>query len=182
MSLTSINWPPKWAKQDNCLLATPTPASCLPRLCSTLNLIQASTDNKAERVFYSFSACIYPAYNQENADNQLCAEGSAYLVARIANIVGRSSLANEFTYISATLGFKHGLHASIISLDPRVRGKGSRKSRPLRFVERSQKQSTTPTEIWVDGKQTRSFIYIDQCVEGIRRFVESAFTGPINIG
>jgi nucleoside-diphosphate-sugar epimerase len=149
-----------------------------------LNMIQASVEQGVRRIFYSSSACIYPAHNQEDPDNPNCAEDSAYPAAPDSEY-GWEKLFSERIYrayqrnagITVRIARFHNIFG------PEGTWDGGREKAPAAICRKvAQAPDGGTIEIWGDGRQTRSFLYIDECVEGIRRLVESDFTGPVNIG
>ena len=137
-----------------------------------------------KKIFYSSSACMYPAYNQEDAKNPKCSEDSAYPAAPDSEY-GWEKLFSEHAY----LAFKknYGIEAHIARFHNIFGDEGTwtggREKAPAAMC---RKVAETPDggemEIWGDGEQTRSFLYVDECVEGIRRLMSSDFAGPVNIG
>ncbi len=124
-----------------------------------LNVLEFGKRAGIKRFFYSSSACIYPEYNQLDPDNPKCSEESAYpavqvRVARFHNIFG-----------------------------PDGTWQGGREKAPAAVCRKvAEAPNGGEIELWGDGKQTRSFLYVDECVEAVRRLMESDFTGPVNIG
>jgi nucleoside-diphosphate-sugar epimerase len=136
------------------------------------------------RIFYSSSACIYPAYNQEDPDNPKCSEDSAYPAAPDSEY-GWEKLFSERLYLSYYRN--HGIPVRIARyhniFGPEGTWRGGREKAPAATC---RKVAETPAggsiDIWGDGKQTRSFLYIDECLEGTVRLMRSEVTGPLNIG
>jgi NAD-dependent epimerase/dehydratase family protein len=149
-----------------------------------LNMIDAAVEHSVRRIFYSSSACIYPAYNQEDPDNPNCAEDTVYPAAPDSEY-GWGKLFSERLYLAYHRNT--GTPVRIARLHnifgPEGTWRGGREKSPAalcrKVAEASDKEAI---EIWGDGQQTRSFLYIDECVEGIRRLMDSDFTGPVNIG
>ena len=149
-----------------------------------LNMIEAAYKAGVKKMFYSSSACIYPEYNQMDPDNPKCSEDSAYPAAPDSEY-GWEKLFSEHTY----LAFKknYGLDVRIARFHNIFGPEGSwmdgREKAPAAFC---RKVAETPDgeeiEMWGDGIQTRSFLYIDECLEGISRLMHSDFVGPVNIG
>jgi len=149
-----------------------------------LNMTDAAAEHGVRRIFYSSSACIYPAYNQEDPNNPNCAEDSAYSAAPDSEY-GWEKLFSERLYLAchrnAGIAVRIARFHNIFG--PEGTWDGGREKAPAaicRKVAQARKGGTI--EIWGDGQQTRSFLYVDECVEGIRRLVESEFIGPVNIG
>lgn len=149
-----------------------------------LNMIERCRLSHAKKIFYSSSACIYPAYNQCDPDNPKCSEDSAYPAAPDSEY-GWEKLFSERLYLSYrrnyTLDVRIARFHNIFG--PEGTWRGGREKAPAAIC---RKVIETPegeeTEMWGDGNQTRSFLYIGECLEGIRRLVASDFVGPFNIG
>lgn len=149
-----------------------------------LNVLDALHKRNSKRVFYSSSACMYPAYNQEDPDNPNCAEDSAYPAAPDSEY-GWEKLFSERLYL--TYGRNYGLEARVGRyhniFGPEGTWTGGREKAPAAVCRKVAAASDGDAiEIWGDGKQTRSFLYVDECVEGTLRLMRSDFTGPVNIG
>lgn len=153
---------------------------------ATINLNVADTAHKkgVGRVFYSSSACMYPEHNQLNPDSPECSEDSAY-PANPDSEYGWEKLFSERLFLAYMRN--HGLQVRIARfhnifgpLGAWDNGKEKAPAALSRKVARAKDGESI--EIWGDGKQTRSFLYIDECLEGVRRLMESDFTGPVNIG
>ena len=135
-------------------------------------------------VFYSSSACIYPERNQVDPDNPNCAENSAY-PADPDSEYGWEKLFSERLYMSYVRN--HGMKIHIARFHnifgPEGAWEGGREKAPAAMC---RKVAETPDggemEMWGDGQQTRSFLYVDECLEGVRRLVSSDFLGPVNVG
>jgi GDP-D-mannose 3', 5'-epimerase len=149
-----------------------------------LNILEAVRHHKAGRIFYSSSACIYPAYNQLDPDNPKCDEASAYPAAPDSEY-GWEKLFSERLYMAYSRNY--GVEVRIARFH-NIFGdhgtwRGGKEKAPAAIC---RKVAETPEggtiEIWGDGKQTRSFLYIDECVDGILKLMHSDFAGPVNIG
>jgi GDP-D-mannose 3',5'-epimerase len=144
--------------------------------------IVRSVDTPNTKVFYSSSACMYPAYNQEDPDNPNCSEDSAYPAAPDSEY-GWEKLFSERLYLAYHRNY--GLDVRIARFHnifgPLGTWRGGKEKAPAAMC-RKVLESDGEIEIWGDGNQTRSFLYIDECIEGIRRLMNSDFTGPVNIG
>ena len=152
-------------------------------LCN-LNILDAAKNKGVRRIFYSSSACIYPEYNQMDADNPKCSEESAYPAAPDSEY-GWEKLFSERLFL--TYQKNHGIEARIARFHnifgPQGTWNGGREKAPAAVCRKvAQANDGESIEIWGDGKQTRSFLIVDECVEGIRRLMESDFSGPVNIG
>src|ERR1041385_1078565 len=150
-----------------------------------LNIIERCRIMKAGKIFYSSSACMYPAYNQEDPDNPNCAESSAYPAAPDSEY-GWEKLFSERIYFA--FARNHGLDARVARFHnifgPEGTWCGGREKAPAALCRKVAEQPDGgEIEIWGDGRQTRSFLYIDECLEGICRLMKSdSFSGPVNIG
>lgn len=137
-----------------------------------------------KKIFYSSSACIYPEYNQLDPDNPKCSEESAYPAAPDSEY-GWEKLFSERLYLSFYRNY--GLQVRIARFHnifgPEGTWKGGREKAPAAICRKiAEAEDGGEIEMWGDGKQTRSFLYIDECLEGMRRLMDSDFTGPVNIG
>lgn len=149
-----------------------------------LNVLDACIKRNCKRVFYSSSACVYPEYNQLDPDNPKCSEDSAYPAAPDSDY-GWEKLFSERLYLA--FGRNYGMEVRIARyhniFGPEGTWEGGREKAPAAL---SRKVAMAPDggeiEIWGDGKQTRSFLYIDECLEGTLRLARSEKTGPFNIG
>ncbi len=149
-----------------------------------LNVLDALYKRNIKRVFYSSSACMYPAYNQEDPDNPNCAENSAYPAAPDSEY-GWEKLFSERLYL--TYGRNYGIEARVARyhniFGPEGTWKGGKEKAPAALCRKiAMADDGGAIEIWGDGAQTRSFLYIDECIEGTVRLTRSNFTGPVNIG
>ena len=149
-----------------------------------LNMVEASVKAGVKKIFYSSSACMYPERNQMDPDNPNCAEDSAY-PADPDSEYGWEKLLSERFYLAANRNY--GLDIRIARFHNIFGPEGSwndgREKSPAAFC---RKVADTPDggeiEMWGDGEQTRSFLYIDECLEGVLRLMDSDFKDPVNIG
>lgn len=149
-----------------------------------LNVASIAAKKKIGMVFYSSSACMYPEHNQMDPDNPNCAEESAY-PANPDSEYGWEKLFSERMYLAYNRNY--GLNVRIARFHnifgPEGTWDGGKEKAPAALCRKVAKaEDGGAIEIWGDGKQTRSFLYIDECVEGVRRLVQSDFIGPVNIG
>jgi len=149
-----------------------------------LNIVHAAHARNNKRIFYSSSACMYPEYNQLDPDNPNCAESSAYPAAPDSEY-GWEKLFSERLYLA--YGRNHGMEVRIARYHNIFGPEGSwndgKEKAPAAICRKvAMAQSGGEIDIWGDGKQTRSFLYIDECLEGTLRLMRSDFTGPVNIG
>lgn len=149
-----------------------------------LNMLDAIRLHKIKKVFYSSSACIYPEHNQLDPDNPNCREDSAY-PANPDSEYGWEKLFSERLYLSYQRNFGIEVH---IARFHNIFGelgtwRGGKEKAPAAICRKIAEASEGgEIEIWGDGKQTRSFLYIDECIEGVRKLMQSNFSGPVNIG
>lgn len=149
-----------------------------------LNVAEWCIRREVGKVFYSSSACMYPAYNQEDPDNPKCSEDSAYPAAPDSEY-GWEKLFSERLFLA--FGRNHGLNVRIARyhniFGPEGTWQGGKEKAPAALCRKvAQAENGSSIDVWGDGQQTRSFLYIDECVEATCRLMESNFTGPVNIG
>jgi nucleoside-diphosphate-sugar epimerase len=149
-----------------------------------LNILEFGYRAGVRKFFYSSSACMYPAYNQQDPDNPNCSEDSAYPAAPDSEY-GWEKLFSERLYFAymRNCGVQVRVARFHNIFGPEGTWKGGREKAPAAICRKvAEAPDGGQIEIWGDGCQTRSFLYIDDCVEGIRRLMESEFSGPVNIG
>jgi nucleoside-diphosphate-sugar epimerase len=149
-----------------------------------LNTLEYGVRAGVRLFFYSSSACIYPEYNQRDPENPKCSEDSAYPAAPDSEY-GWEKLFSERLYMAYMRN--HGVQVRVARFHnifgPEGAWCGGREKAPAAMCRKvAEAPEGGDIEIWGDGLQTRSFLYVDECVEGVRRLVESDFTGPVNIG
>ena len=149
-----------------------------------LNVVSECVKKNVKKVFYSSSACMYPSYNQEDPDNPNCKEDSAY-PANPDSDYGWEKLFSERLYkafernygLNIRIGRFHNIFGVEGTWD------GGREKAPAAMCRKAiMTEDGDNMEVWGNGKQTRSFLYIDECIEAVRRLMESDFTEPVNIG
>jgi GDP-D-mannose 3', 5'-epimerase len=154
---------------------------------ATVNLLtcQYATLFNAKRVFYSSSACVYPEYNQMDPDNPKCEESSAYPAAPDSEY-GWEKLFSERIYFAYNRN--HNLNVRVARYHniygPEGTYKDGKEKAPAALCRKIAEASSEDTiEVWGTGKQTRSFLYIDDCVDATIKLIRSDnFMGPVNIG
>jgi GDP-D-mannose 3', 5'-epimerase len=150
-----------------------------------LNILEASIKNKPGKIFFSSSACIYPAYNQTNPDNPNCSEDSAYPAAPDSEY-GWEKLFSERMYLSyfRNYGLKVRIARFHNIFGPEGTWNNGKEKAPAAICRKiAESDDSDEIEIWGDGNQTRSFLFINECLEGIRALMDHpSFTGPVNIG
>lgn len=149
-----------------------------------LNILEFGRRAGVKSYFYSSSACIYPAYNQTDPDNPKCSEESAY-PAEPDSEYGWEKLFSERLYLSyaRNYGFRVRVARFHNIFGPEGTWTGGREKAPAAICRKvAEAPDGGSIEIWGDGLQTRSFLYVDECLEGVERLVASDFQGPVNIG
>ena len=149
-----------------------------------LNVLDACSKRGGGRIFYSSSACIYPEYNQMDPDNPNCSEESAY-PAQPDSEYGWEKLFSERLYFSYARNY--GIRVRIARyhniFGPEGAWRDGREKAPAALCRKvAEAEDGGEIEIWGDGMQTRSFLYIDECLDGTLSLVRSGFSGPVNIG
>jgi GDP-D-mannose 3',5'-epimerase len=149
-----------------------------------LNILDACHKRNVKRIFYSSSACIYPEYNQMEPDNPNCTEDSVY-PAQPDSEYGWEKLFSERLYLAFHRNY--GMEVRIARyhniFGPLGTWNGGREKALAAICRKVvMAEDGDEIEIWGDGKQTRSFLYIDECLEGTLRLTRSDWTGPVNIG
>jgi nucleoside-diphosphate-sugar epimerase len=149
-----------------------------------LNVAHEAVKQKVKRIFYSSSACMYPEHNQLDPNNPNCGESSAY-PANPDSEYGWEKLFSERLYLAFARNY--GLTVRIARFHnifgPYGTYKGGKEKAPAAMCRKvSEILDGGEIEVWGDGQQTRSFLYIDECVEGVLRLMRSDFEGPVNIG
>ena len=148
-----------------------------------LNVVHQATISKAERIFYSSSACMYPEHNQLDPENPNCEESSAY-PANPDSEYGWEKLFSERLFLAFNRNY--GLNVKVARyhniFGPQGTWCGGKEKAPAAMCRKAA-ESNGNLEVWGDGKQTRSFLYVDECVEATLRLMrQDSFSGPVNIG
>ena len=149
-----------------------------------LNVAHEAVRKSVKKIFYSSSACMYPEHNQLDPNNPNCEESSAY-PANPDSEYGWEKLFSERLYLAFNrnynLNVKIGRFHNIFG--PYGTYKGGKEKAPAAMIRKAIETPDGGTfEVWGDGFQTRSFLYVDECVEAIFRLMDSDFSGPVNIG
>lgn len=149
-----------------------------------LNVAKVSTEKKVKTLFYSSSACMYPEYNQLDPQSPKCSEDSAYPAAPDSEY-GWEKLFSERLYLSFKRNY--GLNVKIARFHniygPEGAWNNGKEKAPAALCRKvAQATDGGEIEIWGDGKQTRSFLYIDDCLDAVLQLTRSSHTGPYNIG
>ncbi len=149
-----------------------------------LNVVHQAKLKNVGRIFYSSSACMYPEHNQMDPDNPNCSEESAY-PANPDSEYGWEKLFSERIFLAYHRN--HGMKVRVGRyhniFGPEGTWTGGKEKSPAAICRKvAEAPNGGEIEIWGDGKQTRSFLFIDECLEGTIRLTRSDFTGPVNIG
>jgi nucleoside-diphosphate-sugar epimerase len=149
-----------------------------------LNMLEACRARGVRRIFYSSSACVYPVYNQHDSRAPVTREDSVY-PANPDSDYGWEKLFSERLYLAYHRN--HGMDVRIARyhniFGPEGTWQGGREKAPAAICRKvAEAEDGGKIEIWGDGEQTRSFLYVDECLEGTTRLLRSDFTGPVNIG
>jgi nucleoside-diphosphate-sugar epimerase len=149
-----------------------------------LNMLGACYEKKVKRLFYSSSACIYPEYNQLDPDNPNCSEDSVY-PADPDSEYGWEKLFSERLYLAFHRNYEMKVRIARYHniFGPEGSWCDGKEKAPAAICRKvAEAPDGGELEIWGDGEQTRSFLYIEECLEGTIRLMRSDFTGPVNIG
>jgi GDP-D-mannose 3',5'-epimerase len=149
-----------------------------------LNIVEACRRRNIKRIFYSSSACMYPEYNQIDPENPNCEEGSAY-PANPDSEYGWEKLFSERIYLA--FNRNHGMNCKVARyhniFGPLGAWNNGKEKSPAAICRKvAMAKSGDAIEIWGDGKQTRSFLFVDECLDGTIRLLRSDRTGPYNVG
>jgi len=150
-----------------------------------IHQLNKKTNSNSTKIFYSGSACLSPPYNQDDPDNPNCKEDSAYPAAPDSEY-GWEKLFSERLYFAYNRN--HGIPVAVARyhniFGPEGTWDGGREKAPAAICRKvAYAQNVDEIEVWGDGKQTRSFLYIDECIEATRRMMNHPdFIGPVNIG
>tara|TARA_B100001996_G_scaffold97912_1_gene73305 strand:+ start:2225 stop:3196 length:972 start_codon:yes stop_codon:yes gene_type:complete len=150
-----------------------------------LNVLKVCSLKKVTKIFYSSSACVYPECNQLDPDNPKCSEDTTYPASPDSEY-GWEKLFSERLYFVFNKDFPrldvriarfHNIYGPYGTYD------GGKEKAPAAFCRKvAIAKDGDIVEVYGDGKQTRSFLLVDECIEGIMRFMKSNFKGPVNIG
>lgn len=152
-------------------------------LCNA-NVLDAAQKNGVKKIFYSSSACMYPEYNQLDPDNPKCSEDSAYPAAPDSEY-GWEKLFSERLYLAyqRNTGIQVRVARFHNIFGTQGTWTGGREKAPAAMCRKvAMAPNGGEIEVWGDGKQTRSFLFIDECIEAVLRLMDSDFSGPVNIG
>ena len=149
-----------------------------------LNVLDSMVKTNVKKVFYSSSACMYPSHNQEDPDNPLLAEDSAY-PANPDSEYGWEKLFSERLYM--TYAKNYGIDVRIARFHnifgPRGSWNNGKEKAPAALCRKvAMSDNDGIIDVWGPGNQTRSFLFIDECIEGMQRIMESNYDKPLNLG
>lgn len=149
-----------------------------------LNILDRCYKRNIARIFYSSSACMYPEYNQLDPDRPNLEECSAYPAAPDSEY-GWEKLFSERLFLAYNRN--HGMQNRVARFHnvfgPEGTWNGGKEKAPAALCRKiALANDNSEIEIWGDGCQTRSFLYVDECIEGVTRLTRSGFEGPVNIG
>ncbi|MDZ4095669.1 MAG: NAD-dependent epimerase/dehydratase family protein [Paracoccaceae bacterium] len=149
-----------------------------------LNVLDTCHKRSIRRVFYSSSACMYPEHNQLDPDTPNCAEDSAY-PANPDSEYGWEKLFSERLYLAYNRN--HGMQNRVARFHnifgPEGTWEGGKEKAPAAMCRKvALCEDGGSIDVWGDGRQTRSFLFVDECLEGTTRLLRSDFAGPVNIG
>jgi len=149
-----------------------------------INVVQECVKKDVKKIFYSSSACIYPEHNQLDPDNPNCVESSVY-PANPDSEYGWEKLFSERLFLSFNRNYNLNMRIARFHniFGPQGSWNNGKEKAPAAMCRKAAETSDDGSiEVWGDGKQTRSFLYIDECLESIEKFMNSDFIGPVNIG
>jgi GDP-D-mannose 3', 5'-epimerase len=149
-----------------------------------LNVLEACLRRNSRKIFYSSSACMYPEHNQTNPSNPNCEESSAY-PANPDSEYGWEKLFSERLYLAFARNYNFDISIARYHniFGPEGTWQGGREKAPAAICRKIAVANNGDTiDVWGDGNQTRSFLIIDECIEGTLKLMRSNFTGPVNIG
>ena len=149
-----------------------------------LNILETCKNRNIQRIFYSSSACMYPDYNQTDPTAPVTREDSAYPAAPDSEY-GWEKLFSERLFLAYNRNY--GMQTRVARyhniFGPEGTWRGGKEKAPAAMARKVAEASFSGSiEMWGDGEQTRSFLYIDECIEGTLRLTCSSFEGPVNIG
>jgi len=149
-----------------------------------LNVVHESVKKNVKKIFYSSSACMYPEHNQLDPNNPNCEEGSAY-PANPDSEYGWEKLFSERLFFAFHRNFNLDVRVARFHniFGPQGTWRGGKEKAPAAMCRKvAEINDEGSIEVWGDGMQTRSFLYVDECVEAVLRLMKSEFIGPVNIG
>jgi nucleoside-diphosphate-sugar epimerase len=151
-------------------------------LLINLNIAKEMVNKNVKRILYTSSACVYPEHNQQDPNNPLCSEDSVYPAAPDSEY-GWEKLFSERLYM--TFERNYGIRTRIVRLHNVFGPLGSWnncKEKAPAALCRKVAESNGVVEVWGPGTQTRSFLFIDECIEGMHKIMASEYNKPLNLG
>lgn len=149
-----------------------------------LNVAHEAIKKNVKKLFYSSSACMYPEHNQLDPNNPNCEESSAY-PANPDSEYGWEKLFSERIFLAFNKNYKLNVRIARFHniFGPYGTYKGGREKAPAAMLRKVLEiENGGELEVWGNGSQTRSFLYIEECIEAVLRLMDSDFNGPVNIG
>lgn len=149
-----------------------------------LNVVNECVTKNVKKVFFSSTACVYPEHNQLDSEAPNCEESSVY-PANPDSEYGWEKLYGERLYLAYSRNYNLNVKIARFHniFGPHGTWCGGKEKVPAALIRKiASAEPNSTIEIWGDGLQTRSFLYIDECVEAIIRLMNSDFSGPVNIG
>ena len=149
-----------------------------------INVLEACLRRNSKKIFYSSSACMYPEHNQSDPLNPNCEEISAY-PANPDSEYGWEKLFSERLYLAFARNYNFDISIARYHniFGPEGTWQGGREKAPAAICRKiALANNNDVIDVWGDGKQTRSFLIVDECIEGTQRLMRSNFSGPVNIG
>jgi nucleoside-diphosphate-sugar epimerase len=149
-----------------------------------LNVAHECVKKNVKKVFYSSSACMYPEHNQLDSNNPNCEESSAY-PANPDSEYGWEKLFSERLFLAYNRNYNLDVRIARFHniFGPQGTWNGGKEKAPGAMCRKAAETDEGGSiEVWGDGLQTRSFLYVSECVEAVLRLMDSQFTGPVNIG
>ncbi len=149
-----------------------------------LNMLEVSRLNNVKKIFYSSSACMYPEYNQLDPHNPNCTEDSAYPAAPDSEY-GWEKLFSERLCLAYSRNYNMQVRIARFHniFGPQGTWCGGKEKAPAAICRKvAEAENGGTIDVWGDGLQTRSFLFISECLEAVRRLTNSDFAGPVNVG
>jgi len=149
-----------------------------------LNVLKTCSEYGIKKVLYTSSACVYPEHNQLDKDNPTCVEHSVY-PANPDSEYGWEKLFSERLFLAFNRNYNLNVRIARFHniFGPQGTWVGGKEKAPAAMIRKACEASNNgEIEVWGDGKQTRSFLYVEECVEAVLRLMDSDFLGPVNIG
>lgn len=149
-----------------------------------LNVLNACRNSGSKKILYSSSACVYPEFNQEDPDHPTTEESSVY-PAQPDSEYGWEKLFSERLYLAYHRNYNMDIRVTRYHniFGPEGSWNDGREKAPAALCRKvAEAHNGGIIEVWGDGLQTRSFLYIDECLEATLRFMRSDWIGPVNIG